>query len=220
MKKLVLIFLLLGCIYGHAQIRLSVAPDLSIMRNFSPNQKFWSVGQTVQFNFHFNPKQSAYAWITYYIPGKFRNNFTAIAKSPNTSPSFIPFMASAKWRSNEVSFGWKHYLKGSFDAEKGYNIYGIAGFGLMFTKVENVFSPAIDTSKYTSPILAGNNQFYRLTVDLGGGVEFPIGGGFFLYGDVRSWIPTSDYPSPYLHSNKNVPLPIIIAGGMRILFGY
>jgi hypothetical protein len=220
LKKLIAIFLLLSCIYGHAQIRISVAPDLSLMRNFSPKQKFWSLGQTIQFNFHFNAKQSAYAWLTYYTPGKFENNFNAIAKSQTTTPSVIPFKASAKWRNNEVSVGWKHYFKGSYDAEAGYNIYSIAGFGLMFTKVENIFEPAIDTSLYTTPTLSGNSEFYRLTIDLGTGVEFPIGGNFFLYSDVRTWIPTSDYPSPYLHNNKNVPLPFMISGGMRILFGY
>lgn len=209
-----------GCIYGHTQIRLSVAPDLSIMRNFSPKQKFWSLGQTVQFNFHFNSKQSAYAWITYYTPGKFKNNFTATSKSSGTIPSTIPFKAAAKWRNNEVSMGWKHYFKGSFDAEAGYNIYSLAGFGLMFTKVENIFSPAIDTSLYNTPTHTGSSEFYRLTIDLGAGAEFPIGGNFFLYGDVRTWIPTTDYPSPFLHNNKNVPLPFMISGGMRILFGY
>jgi len=190
------------------------------MRNFSPKQKFWALGETIQFNFHFNQRQSAYVWITYYTPGRFRNNFTATAKSLGTSPSSIPFTASAKWRNNEMSVGWKHYFKGSFDAEAGYNIYSIAGFGLMFTKVGNTFSTAIDTSLYNTPTLRGNSEFYRLTIDLGAGVEFPIGGNFFLYGDVRSWIPTSDYPSPYLHNNKNVPLPFMISGGMRILFGY
>jgi hypothetical protein len=220
LRKHITVFLLLVCLYGQSQIRLSVATDLSLMRNFSPDQKFWSLGETVQFNFHFNEKQSAYAWLTYYTPGKFKNNFTATAKSATTFPSSIPFNASARWRSNELSLGWRHYLKGSFNAETGYNIYTIAGFGLMFTKVENVFSPAIDTSLYTAPTLAGNSEFYRLTIDLGGGAEFPIGGNFFLYSDVRTWIPTTDYPSPYLHNNKNVPLPFMISGGMRILFGY
>jgi hypothetical protein len=220
LKKLVAIFLLLSCIYSHAQVRISVAPDLSLMRNFSPKQEFWSLGQTVQFNFHFSAKESGYAWITYYTPGKFKNNFTATAKSSTTSPFTIPFTASAKWRNNEVSLGWKHYFQGSYDTEAGYNIYGLAGFGLMFTKVENIFSPAIDTSLYTTPTLAGNSEFKRLTIDLGAGVEFPIGGNFFLYSDVRTWIPTTNYPSPYLHNNENVPLPFMISGGMRILFGY
>jgi hypothetical protein len=220
LKNLIVFIFLFGAIYGQTQIRLSVAPDLSLIRNFSPKQRFWSLGQTVQFNFHFSAKESGYAWITYYTPGKFKNNFTATAKSLTTTPYTIPFKASARWRNNEVSLGWKHYFKGRFDAETGYNIYGIAGFGLMFTKVENIFSPIIDTSLYNTPTLAGNSEFYRLTVDLGTGVEFPIGGNFFLYSDVRTWIPTTDYPSPYLHNNKNVPLPFMVSGGMRILFGY
>lgn len=197
-----------------------MAPDLSLMRNFSPKQKFWSLGQTVQFNFHFTPKQTVYAWLTYYTPGKFKNNFTANAKSSATSPATVPFIAAARWRNNEVSFGWKHFFKGSYDAETGYNLYSIAGFGLMFTKVENNFTPSIDTSRYTAPTLAGNSEFYRLTIDLGVGVEYPIGGNFFLYGDIRTWLPTTDYPSPYLHNNKNVPRPLMLSGGLRILFGY
>jgi hypothetical protein len=220
LKNLIVIIFLFSGLYGQTQIRLSVAPDLSLMRNFSPKQKFWSLGQTVQFNFHFSAKESGYAWITYYTPGKFKNNFTAAAKSTATTPYTIPFKASARWRNNEVSLGWKHFFKGRFDAETGYNIYGIAGFGLMFTKVENSFSPVVDTSLYISPTRSGNSEFYRLTIDLGAGVEFPIGGNFFLYSDVRTWIPTTNYPSPYLHNNKNVPLPFMISGGMRILFGY
>jgi hypothetical protein len=204
---------------GHAQPRLSVAADLSLMRNFSPKQKFWSLGETVQFDFHFNPRQTVYAWIAYYTPGKFRNNFTATAKGPAIPPA-LPFAASATWRSNEVSLGWKHYFKGSFDDAGTYSIYSIAGFGLMFTKVENSFTPSIDTSRYATPLFPGRSEFYRLTIDLGGGAEFPVGGNFFLYGDLRTWIPTTRYPSPYLHNNKNVPLPFMISGGMRVLFGY
>lgn len=220
MKNSIIFLLLFFTICTHAQIRFSIATDLSLMRNLSPKQKFWALGETVQFNFHFSQKQSAYAWLNYYTAGKFQNNFTAIAKSSATSPSAIPFIASAQWRNNEVSLGWKHYFKGSFDAETGYNLYGTAGFGLMFTKVTNIFTPVIDTAKYTTSTLAGNGEFYRLTIDIGTGIEFPVGGNFFVYGDVRTWIPTSDYPSPYLHSNKNVPMPLIISGGMRILFGY
>jgi hypothetical protein len=220
LRNFIAIIFLFICIHANAQIRLSIAPDLSLMRNFSPKQKFWALGETVQFDFHFNEKQSAYAWITYYTPGKFKNDFAATAKNANTFPSVIPFKASANWRNNEISLGWKHYFKGSYDAETGYNIYSIAGFGLMFTKVANAFTPVIDTNLYSAPTVAGSSKFYRLTIDLGTGVEFPIGGNFFLYGDLRTWIPTSDYPSPYLHSNKNVPLPFMLSGGMRVLFGY
>lgn len=207
-------------VHADAQVRFSIAPDISVMRNFSPDQKFWALGETVQGDFHFTKKETLYAWITFYTPGKFSNRFLATAKSQTTTPASIPFTASAKWRNNEVSVGWKHYFKGSFDAETGYSIYGTGGFGLMFTKVENSFAPVIDTVLYTTPTKAGNSEFYRLTIDLGAGVEFPLGANFFVYGDVRTWVPTSSYPSPYLHNTRNVPLPFMIGGGLRILFGY
>jgi len=220
LKKLIAVIFLFSSVVAGAQIRFSIAPDLSLLRNFSPEQKFWSLGATVRANFHFSKKQTAYAWISYYTPGRFENNFTATAKSSGTVPSSLPFIASASWKNNEVSLGWKHYFKGSFDAESGWSLYGTAGFGLMFTRVENSFAPAIDTGLYAAPVRSGNSEFYRLTVDLGTGAEFPVGGNFFLYGDIRTWLPASDYPSPYLHSNKNVPLPLILSGGLRILFGY
>ena len=220
MKKLLLFILLIGSVGAQAQLRSSFASDVSLMRNFSPQQKFWALGGTIQSNLHFNTKQSAYAWISFYTPGSFKNDFTATAKSSATSPFILPFRASAKWRSNEISLGWKHFFKGSFDAESGWNAYGIAGFGLLFANIENNFSPAIDTSLYLTPTHFGTSKFYRLTLDLGAGVEYPVGAGFFLYSDVRTWLPASDYPSPYLHSNKNVPLPFMISAGMRMLFDY
>lgn len=220
MKNLLVVIALPGVFTVHAQMRFSVSPDLSIMRNFSPKQKFFALGQTVQGHFHFSKKESGYAWFTFFTPGKFKNNFIATAKMPGTSPAAIPFKATARWRNNQVSIGWKHYFKGSFDAETGWNLYSTAGFGLMFTKVENIFAPAIDTNLYNTSIRPGANEFKRLTFDLGLGIEYPLGGDFFLYGDARTWIPATRYPSPYLHSNKNVPLPFILAVGLRILFGY
>ena len=220
LKQLLFIPVLLFALGANAQTRYSISSDFAVMRNFSPKQKFWTLGQTVEGNFHFSKKETAYAWINYYVPGKFKNRFTAIAKSPFTLPATIGSTAAAKWRNNEVSLGWKHYFKGSFDAETSWSLYGTAGFGLMFTKVVNSFSPAIDTAYYNAPLLSGSNQFYRLTLDLGIGIEFPVGGDFFLYSDLRTWVPSSGYPSPYLHNNKNVPLPAILSGGLRILFGY
>jgi hypothetical protein len=71
---------------------------------------------------------------------------------------------------------------------------------------------------YSAPTLAGTDKIYRLSLDLGLGLEYPISGSFYLYGDLRTWLPTSDYPSPYLHNNKNVPLPAIVSLGLRIPF--
>jgi hypothetical protein len=220
LKNLLGVFVMFIVVSSKAQIAFSFASDLSVMRNFSPEQKFWSLGQTVQFNFHFNQKQSAYAWLSYYTPGKFSNSFSATAKSIASVPSAISFRATEKWRNSEVSLGWKHYFKGGFETETSYGLYTIAGFGLMFSKIENVFNRSIDTSLYNTPTLPGNSKFYRLTLDIGAGVEYPVGGSFFVYSDVRAWIPTSDYPSPYLHKNKNVPLPFMVSLGMRILFDY
>lgn len=215
-----MVIFLTGSVGAGAQVRFSVAPDLSLMRNFSPRQKFWTLGGTLQANLHFNKKQSAYAWINYYAPARFKNNFTALAKSPNTSPSAITFRATATWTTDEVSLGWKHFFKGSFDAETGWNLYGLVGFGFLFTRVENSFSKTIDTSLYLTSVRFGSGQFNRLSLDLGAGVEFALGGNFFLYGEERTWLPASDYPSPYLHRNQNVPLAFSISGGIRILFGY
>lgn len=220
MKKTLFAFAVLLSVSVHAQVRFSIAPEISLMRNFSPKQKFWALGETIQANFHFTSNQTAYVWLTYYTAGNFHNPFVATAKLPGTLPSSIPFTAYSVWRNNEVSIGWKHFFKGSFDALTGYNIYSIAGFGLMFTNVQNTFTPSIDTSLYNTPMNYGNSKFYRLTLDLGAGLEFPLGANFFLYGDARTWIPTTNYPSPFLQNNKNVPLPFMISGGMRILFGY
>lgn len=220
LKKIFIAIAILFSICVNAQIRFSIAPDISLMRNFSPQQRFFALGETVQANFHFDSQETVYAWITYYTSGKFNNPFVATAKSTTTFPAAIPFTAYGVWRNKEFSLGWKHFFKGSFDAQSGYNIYSTAGFGLMFTKVQNTFTPAIDTNLYTTPIRYGSSQFYRLTLDLGAGAEFPIGANFFLYADVRTWIPTTSYPSPFLQNTKNVPLPFMIATGMRILFGY
>jgi len=201
-------------------MRFSILPDISLMRNFSPGQRFWALGETVQGNVHFSPKETMYGWLTYYTPGKFKNNHSADAKLNTTSPLSIPFRSTSRWRNNEFSLGWKHFFKGAFDNENTINIYSIAGFGLMFTKVENLFNTSIDTTQYNVPLLSGKNKFYRLTLDLGVGAEYPLGADFFIYSDLRTWIPTSDYPSKYLASNKNVPLPLMISAGLRILFDY
>jgi hypothetical protein len=204
----------------NAQVKFSLATDVSLLRNFSPKQKFWAFGQSVQTNFHFNKKETAYAWLVYHNAGKFKNDFSANAKSLSTTPSSINYKVQGKWRFREFSLGWKHYFKGSFDAETGWSFYSIAGFGLLFAEVENTTKQNIDTVLYditTTPKI-GIAQFKRLTIDLGIGGEIPLGGNFFIYGDVRTYIPGSDYPSPYLHSNKNVPLPLTANLGLRILF--
>jgi hypothetical protein len=200
----------------------SLTSDASIMRNLSPHQKFWAFGQTIQGQFHFTSKESMYIWMSYYSPGKFSNHFSAIAKSAGTTPQLQDYIVHGTWRPRQISVGWKHYLKGSFDQESGWSLYGTAGFGLMVSKVENVFSINVDTANYTYPAypVNGNNSFRRLTFDLGLGVEYVLGSDIYLYSDVRTWVSASDAPpSVYFHDTKNVPMPVIVSIGIRLLFG-
>ena len=219
---LAFLFILMGNKHGTAQIQVSIASDASLMRNLSPKQEFWAFGQTIQGNFHFTRKETGYLWIAYYTPGKFKNTYTAFEKLVGTNPPQIPYTVSGRWLPRQVSLGWKHYFKGSFDADGSWNLYGIAGFGLMVSTVQNTFNTTIDTSVYNIPSspVSGNGSFKRLTFDLGLGAEYPIGADIYLYGDIRTWLPASDNnPSPYFHNGKNVPLPLMINAGIRILFG-
>ncbi len=114
--------------------------------------------------------------------------------------------------------GWKHYLKGAYNAEEGWNLYGYAGFGLMFGVAENTHSINIDSASYVIPVLQGKDKFKRLTFDLGLGYEIPLGGDIYLYMEGRTLIPTTDYPSRYLFINENAPWFGSVNGGLRILF--
>ena len=200
----------------------SLSSDASVMRNLSPHQKFWSFGQTIQGQFHFTPKESMYVWMSYYSPGKFSNHYLAIAKSVGTNPQQQDFIVHGTWRPRQISVGWKHYLKGAFDQESGWNLYGTAGFGLMVSKVENEFNIKPDTANYIYPSypVDGNNSFRRLTFDLGLGFEYVLGSDIYLYSDVRTWVSASDAPaSVYFHDTRNVPMPVIVSVGIRLLFG-
>jgi hypothetical protein len=204
------------------QVRFSIATDVSLLRNFSPQQKFWSFGQGVEGDFHFSKKNTAYAWINYHTQGSFTNSFIATAKSPGTTPQEVSYNITGKWRFRQVSLGWKHYFKGAFNAEQNFNLYGAAGFGLLFSKVTNIFSFQPDTSVYQLPPapIVGSDEFKRLTFDLAAGAEYPVASGIFLYSDVRVSLPASSYPSPFFHNEKRVPLPVMLNAGIRILFGF
>lgn len=121
-------------------------------------------------------------------------------------------------RYKHLSFGWKHFLKGSFDNEDSWNLYGYAGFGLMMGRVTNSFSAIIDTANYSVPVNKGKANFKRLTCDLGLGWEVLLGSGIYFYNEARVEIPTTDYPSPYLFVNENAPLMASVNFGLRILF--
>ncbi len=221
MKKLFLCILLFPVFFAGAQVRFSFATDVSVVRNFSPHQRFWAIGQTIQGQFHFNERESFYTWLMYYSPGRFSNEFIAEARNAGTTPSKIAYTMKGLWNMKEFSMGIKHYFKGGYNIETGWHLYGQAGFGLMFTGIQNSLRNAVDTSLYQLAEVPreGSDEFKRLTIDLGMGVEVPLGGDFFVYTDARTYIPSSSYPSTYLHNTKNVPLPLMINLGVRILFG-
>jgi hypothetical protein len=217
----IIIFLFFSCISvaSFAQpTQFSIATDLGLQRSFKKGQQYWSGGHTIQAQFHFTPKDGAYAWISYYTNGKFSNNVTASAKSGSTSPQQVNYVNNALMRFKQISIGWKKYLKGTFNIEEGWNIYGYAGFGLLLGRIENTHSVSIDTLVYQVPVRVGKANFKRLTLDLGLGWEIPLGADVFLYAEGRVWIPTTDYPSKYLFINDNAPLVGMINLGVRILF--
>jgi len=224
LKKILSFFLFVLLVQGkgHAQLRYSIATHFSLLRNFSPDQQFWAFGQCVEGNFHFTKKTTAYAWINYHSDGRFTNDFTATAKSPLTTPSQVSYTVEGTWGLRHVSLGIKHYFKGEFNAEEGYNLYGLAGLGLSFAKAKNRLVSPLDASMYhLAPMPAlGEDEFKRLTLDVGLGMELPVASGYFVYSDVRTSLPISDYPSPMLHHTRHVPMPVMLVVGLRLLIGY
>jgi hypothetical protein len=202
-----------------AQNTFSIATDISLLRSFSKGQNFTSIGQTIQYQYHFAKKESVYAWLSYHTAGKFKNNFSATAKDTVTSPQRIDYSASSSLRYQQISIGWKHYFKGIYDNEEFPNLYGTAGFGLLSAKAENTFNKAVDAARYKIPqqSVAGSASLRRLTFDVGIGGEISLGGGIYFYTELRTWLPASDYPSPYLYNN-DIPRVGLLNGGIRILF--
>jgi len=221
LKKQILIFFFLSffsAVVFSQPTRFSIATDLGLQRSFKKEQQYWAGGHTIQGQFHFTPKNGAYVWVSYYTNGKFSNNVTATAKSIATVPRQINYVNNAVMRFKQISIGWKKYLKGTFNTEKGWNIYGYAGFGLLLGRIENTHSVSIDTTVYIVPVRVGKANFKRLTLDLGLGWEAPLGADIFIYAEGRAWIPTTDYPSKYIFVNDNAPLVGMFNVGIRILF--
>ena len=222
MRKNRIILLIIFCVpqFILSQTRVSIATDISFQRSIKKDQRFWTIGQDVIIDWHFTPKQGIYALACYYSNGNFKNILSATAKSPATSPQQIVFTNRAQVRLEQISLGWKHYLVGSSDAEKGWNLYTIAGFGLIFGKASNNYSIAVDTLLYNVPLqpINGIGHFKRLTLDVGLGWEVPLGSDIFVYTEGKAWIPTTDYPSKYLFINNNAPFAVMIGTGLRILF--
>lgn len=222
MKKQTLILFVFTCFSTAAvfaqQPQFSISTDIGIQRSFKKQQRFGAVGQSVYGNFHFAPKGGAYFLFAYYTPGNFTNPLTAIARSTATVPQQINFINTAQMRFKQLSVGWKKYIKGAYNSEESWNLYGLAGFGLVLGSVENAHSVSVDTALYNVPVIKGKANFKRLTADLGLGWEAHLGGGIYFYNEAKAWIPTTDYPSKYIFVNENAPLVGSLSIGIRILF--
>jgi hypothetical protein len=217
-RRILLLIVAVGssCIV-FSQTQFSLATDFSLLRSFKKSQRYWAVGQTVHVHFHFTPKDGAYAWLSYYSEGRFRNEAAAPAKSPSTIPQLLRYDNAAALRFKHISIGWRHYLKGGSNYVKGLNTYGIAGFGLMLGSINNTHSVIVDTSQYTLPVEPGKANFKRLTLDLGLGLEMHLGADIYFYFEGRGLIPTTDYPSRHLFVNDNAPFTATANVGFRIL---
>ena len=217
MKKLLIAALGLF-LFQSGKTQFSIATDLSLLRNFSDGQSFTVLGQTVQGQFHVSKKETFYAWIGYYEPGRVNGRYTTRAKQTTTAPAFKTFIVNSTWRFRELSLGWKHYFKSDYKDENKLSIYSLVGFGLLFNKINNVYNVKVDTALFV-PVqpFAGNTTDRKITFDLGVGGEFPFRGSIFLYADARTYIPASSFVSPYLH-NQNKMLPVMINVGLRVLF--
>lgn len=188
------------------------------MRNQKQDQQFWSAGHTIKGEMHITKKDGPYIWVSYFIPGKFKNKLLATAISPNTVPQTIAFTNKAEMSLKQISIGWKHYFKGGSDMKENWSLYGMAGFGIIGGSVSNNFQTTVDTTLYSAPIINGTSRFKRLTADLGVGWELPISGELSLYNEITVWIPSSDYPSKYLLANNKAPLIASFHLGIRIYF--
>ncbi len=213
------IFLVAFTAGAAAQMHFSVTTDVSLLRNLTKDQQFTTVGQSITGNFHITPKATLYAGISYYVNGRYKNRLTAGEKDTAGGSGDISYTASSRLGYRQFSLGAKHFFAGAFDNEESLNIYGTAGFGVLAGNVENVLDKALDTAVYVLPqrAVAGTGRFHRLTFDLGLGAEFPIAAGFFVYGELRTWLPASNYPSPLLYNNRT-PRVLLLNAGVRILF--
>lgn len=220
-KKIILLpLLLLSLALSAQQAHFSLSTDFSLLRSFKKDQHFWSAGQAIIADWHFNKKDGIYTWLSYYSKGHFANYITATAKLTGTQPQQFDLLSQSLLRPVQISVGWKRYLRGTYDVDGNWNLYISAGYGLMFGQITNNFSAPVDTTLYsiTNNLQKGSGHFKRLTLDLGAGFEVPIGIDLYLYTEGRTWLPISDYPSNYLFLNKNAPLMGTFSIGVRMLF--
>jgi hypothetical protein len=221
LKKKIVISLVVTLFSSFAlsqKAQFSFATDVSLLRSFKKEQRFWAIGQTIVGHLNLAPEDGLFVWLAYYSPAQFSNYPTATAKDINTIPQQIDYMNRVKLRIKHFSIGWKHYLKGAYNIENNWSLYGYGGFGILFANVVNQHSVPIDTANYNIPVMKGTDNFKRLTIDLGLGYEKPIGGDIYFYAEARTILPTTDYPTNYLLVNKKAPRSASVNMGLRILF--
>jgi hypothetical protein len=209
------LFLLL---HPFAWAQFSLGTDVSVLRNSSPAQQFWTVGQTIRAEWYTGPKDGPYLSIGYYVKSKFDNQFSARAKSSTINPAEIMYRANSSWQFRQALLGWKHYFKGRFDGESNAGIYGTIGTGLLFARIENSFSQSVDTSLYASPgPTAAAGTFRRIILDMGLGGEWAIGADVYAFGELRSLLQASETPSPLVAGSRAIPLAASVHAGLRVL---
>jgi hypothetical protein len=197
---------------------ISISTEMNLMRSFKKNQRFIVIGPSTSARFHFTPKDEGFAMFTYFIPGRFKNKLEATAKNQLVTPQQVSYTSKARMRLQQFALGWRKYVKGTCNMEKGWSLYGAAAFGILFGSVINTHTPVIDTARYNLPVLAGEGKFKRLTIDLGAGWEQAIAPDFYLYAEAKASVPTTDYPSNYLFVNSKAPFMAGFAAGLRIFF--
>jgi len=218
-KKLLISLLIAFPLGMAAQFpRFSLSTDVGLQRNFKKEQNYLVVGHNTVAHFHLADVHGVFFSFGYYHPGRFTNRPVARAKSPTTTPQAMAYINKGKMRVKEFSIGYRRYLRGNFEQNRKWNIYGSAAFGLMFGKVINTHNISIDTMQYALPVRSGEAKFKRLTLDLALGTEHAIGGDFYFYTEARAWIPTTDYPSKFLFVNDNAPFMGMLGVGFRLLF--
>lgn len=157
---------------------------------------------------------------SYHSNGKYKSTLLASAKSPSTNPQSFEFTNRSEMRIKQFALGFKQYFTGNFQKTEKLSIYGIGGFGLILGQASNNFSAPVDTSLYTiqQNVINGSGDFKRLSLDLAGGIEFPVAYEIFVFSEGRIHIPTTRYPNSYLLKNNNAPFLGSLNVGIRVLF--
>jgi hypothetical protein len=218
LKSILVIFLVNVTSIALAQKSLSIATDFNALHNFRKSQEFWAFGPSFHAVFHLNPKTAAVVSFGFFSYGKFKNNLNATAFQPTTIPQQVIFTNTSKMRLNHFSIGWRNFLKGQTNTKHDWNLYTNLGLGLLSATVLNDFSPMPDTANYQVPVLPGRGEFKRLTLDVAIGVDIHLISDMYFYSEMKSFIPTSSYPSKYLLVNTDAPFPALLSGGFRIMF--